>query len=213
MCDKQKLRPACAYGQSDQSYCLSLEYSMAVELLTEHHLEFLSLKGGCTGLSESRLVKMPHCLKSHVTAHIWASISCFNSHHCWRICSQKEIQSNAKFFGTLITMLLSVCDNLENSHVRLTKYKIIFSMHADNFNAFFVFCCFFLLFCFLKINVFNKFFQVPSECHIIWIQIKLDILKGLIWVQNAYKGYQQMPIFNHLNFYIHINILYAFCTF
>ena len=32
---------------------------MSVKLLTEHHLEFLSLKGGCTGLSESTLVKMP----------------------------------------------------------------------------------------------------------------------------------------------------------
>ena len=36
---------------------------MSVELLTEHHLEFLSLKGGCTGSSESTLVKMPHCLE------------------------------------------------------------------------------------------------------------------------------------------------------
>ena len=43
---------------------------MTVKLLTEHHLEFLSLKGGCTGSSESTLVKMSHCLKSHVTAHI-----------------------------------------------------------------------------------------------------------------------------------------------
>ena len=29
---------------------------MTVKLLTEHHLEFLSLKGGCTGLSASTLV-------------------------------------------------------------------------------------------------------------------------------------------------------------
>ena len=70
MCGQQKLRPACAYAQSDQSNCLSLEYSMTVELLTEHHLEFRSLKGGCTGSSESGLVKMPHCWKSHVTAQI-----------------------------------------------------------------------------------------------------------------------------------------------
>ena len=74
-----------------------LEYYMTVKLMTEQHLEFLSLKGGCTGLSESMLakchifgnhmshfiqldhddissestlVKMPHCWKSHVTAHI-----------------------------------------------------------------------------------------------------------------------------------------------
>ena len=40
---------------------------MHVKLLTEHHLEFLSLKGGCTGLSESTLVKMPQCWKSRVT--------------------------------------------------------------------------------------------------------------------------------------------------
>ena len=33
-------------------------------------MEFLSLKGGCTGSSESTLVKMPHCWKSHVMAHI-----------------------------------------------------------------------------------------------------------------------------------------------
>ena len=39
---------------------------MTVKLLTEYHLEFLSLKVGCTGSAESILVKMPHCWKSHV---------------------------------------------------------------------------------------------------------------------------------------------------
>ena len=43
---------------------------MHVMLLTEHHLEFLSLKEGCTGSSESTLVKMTHCWKSHVVAQI-----------------------------------------------------------------------------------------------------------------------------------------------
>ena len=43
---------------------------MTLRLLSEHHLEFLNLKGGCTGLSESTLVKMPHCWKSHVAAHL-----------------------------------------------------------------------------------------------------------------------------------------------
>ena len=33
---------------------------MNVKLLTDHHLEFLSLKGGCTGSSVSTLVKMPY---------------------------------------------------------------------------------------------------------------------------------------------------------
>ena len=44
---------------------------MTVKLLTEHHLEFLSLKGGCTGLSESTLVKMPHCWESYVAAQMY----------------------------------------------------------------------------------------------------------------------------------------------
>ena len=42
---------------------------MSVKLLTEHHLESLSLKGGRTGLSESASVKIPHCWKSHVGVH------------------------------------------------------------------------------------------------------------------------------------------------
>ena len=33
---------------------------MSVKILTEHRLEFVSLKGGCTSSSESTLVKM-HC--------------------------------------------------------------------------------------------------------------------------------------------------------
>ena len=69
MCDQQSLRSACAYAQSDQSLCLSLEYSMSVKLLTEPLLEFLSLKGGYTGSSECTLVKMSNCWKSHATAH------------------------------------------------------------------------------------------------------------------------------------------------
>ena len=79
MCDQQSLRSACAYAQSDQSLCLSLVYYMTVKLLSKHHLVIISLKGGCTGSSEPTLVKIPHCLKSHVAAHICIVIStvCF----------------------------------------------------------------------------------------------------------------------------------------
>ena len=64
MCDQQRLRPAYAYMQSDQSLCLSLKYSMSVEILTEHHLEFVSLKRGCIDPSASTLVEIPLCWKS-----------------------------------------------------------------------------------------------------------------------------------------------------
>ena len=44
---------------------------MIVKLLTVHHLEFLLFKGGFTGLSESTLVKLPHCSKSLITAQLY----------------------------------------------------------------------------------------------------------------------------------------------
>ena len=43
---------------------------MIVKLLTERHLEFLPLKGGCTGSPESTLVNMSNCWKSHALAQI-----------------------------------------------------------------------------------------------------------------------------------------------
>ena len=56
---------------------------MIVKLLTEHHLEFLGLKGGHTGSTESTLVK---CWKSHATLQLhiiafqdiaeWVGIEC-----------------------------------------------------------------------------------------------------------------------------------------
>ena len=51
---------------------------MTVKLLTEHHFEFHSLKGGCTGSSESTLVKMPNCWKSHAVAQIIVAAFHFN---------------------------------------------------------------------------------------------------------------------------------------
>ena len=89
MCNQQSLRSACAYTQSDQSLCKSVEYSISVKLLTEHHLEFVSLKVGCTGSSESTLVKMPHCWKSYVAAQIKFSIQMKDCNDSPRIAKQK----------------------------------------------------------------------------------------------------------------------------
>ena len=51
---------------------------MSIKLLTEHHLESLSLKGGYTSLSVSTFVEMRHCWKSHVMAHLTMLI--YHSH-------------------------------------------------------------------------------------------------------------------------------------
>ena len=55
---------------------------MIVKLLTEHHLEFLSLKGGCRGSSESTRVKMQNCWKSHALAHICSVLFCSALNSC-----------------------------------------------------------------------------------------------------------------------------------
>ena len=65
---------------------------MIVKLLTEHHLEFLSLKGGCKSLSESTLVKMSNCWK-YAATHILCKLSCFPVYYTMPICVM-DIQFN-----------------------------------------------------------------------------------------------------------------------
>ena len=58
--------------------------------------------------------------------------------------------------------------------------------------AFFVVCRLFSKSTYLKILS-----GIPSECETAWIQIRPDILSGLIWVQTAEtvcKGYQQKTL-------------------
>ena len=43
---------------------------MTAKLLTENYLKFLSLTAACTGSYKSIHIKMSHCWKSHVVAHI-----------------------------------------------------------------------------------------------------------------------------------------------
>ena len=39
---------------------------------------------------------------------------------------------------------------------------------------------------------FTKNFQEHNQSQTVWIQIRPDILLGLIWIQTVYKDYQQM---------------------
>ena len=76
---------------------------------------------------------------------------------------------------------------------KIKKIKKIFKpiltlCMLGNFACFFVVCGFFF-----KINFFKKNLTgIPSECQIVWIQIRPEIfLLDLIWVQTVCKGYQQ----------------------
>ena len=64
---------------------------MTVKLMTEQHLEFLSFIGGCRGSSESTLVKMPHCWKSHALAQLLLLFSKIYLH------LQSQYVSNGEF--------------------------------------------------------------------------------------------------------------------
>ena len=70
---------------------------MIVKLQTEHHLEFLSLKGGCRGSSKSTLVKMPHYWKSHVTVLIYVIAYLFKTFDCLFDLIRNRTLSNDSF--------------------------------------------------------------------------------------------------------------------
>ena len=55
---------------------------MNVKLLTEHHFEIPSLKGGCTGSSESTLVKF-HIVGNHVSRLIFFLLSYHSNDGTW----------------------------------------------------------------------------------------------------------------------------------
>ena len=52
---------------------------MIVKLLAERHLEFISLKEGCRGSSESIFDKMSNFWKSHAAAYILYGPQCENT--------------------------------------------------------------------------------------------------------------------------------------
>ena len=81
---------------------------MIVKLLTEYHLEFLSLKGGCPDLSESTNVKMPHCWKSQALAHIVLFHTCGISIGDVRT----SASSGVSFCVSLGTVDITCTDNL-----------------------------------------------------------------------------------------------------
>ena len=60
---------------------------MFVKLPTEHQLMFLSLKGGCTGSSESTLVKITHCCRG---SYIVSFVDIFYLWRLWRVSEIKR---------------------------------------------------------------------------------------------------------------------------
>ena len=74
---------------------------------TEHHLEFLGLKGYYTGSSESTLVKILHCWKSHVAPqkHI-------HRRHMLMHINAMTIGPEAKPFAPIYVTICNIFDDL-----------------------------------------------------------------------------------------------------
>ena len=87
-----------------------------------------------------------------------------------------------KLFGRFVR------PDLEPNHLTLWLYFWIFrkSYSADEENSFVFVVCRFLDELFQ-----NNLSWIPSECQIVWIQIRPDVLTVLIWVQTACEDYQQ----------------------
>ena len=147
MCYQQSLRSACAYTASDQSLCLSLEYSMIVKLLTEHHLEFLSLKGGCRGSSKSTLCKISNCRKSYAAAQFFYNSRCISSsslrgcllkgsvwefNKCLTMMCLSMIAPLGSSTGSLINVSINGSDNIEIETWPYLYSAIIYNMSHYN---------------------------------------------------------------------------------
>ena len=105
------------------------------KLVTEHHLEFLSLKGGCTGLSESTLVSMPHCWKSCVTAHLPKLFE----YICHCTCLLFDLSFMTSLMGKIV--IITPCIKINKQH-QCFAYILLTLFNDDN-NVGFIYEAFF----------------------------------------------------------------------
>ena len=81
---------------------------MTVKLVAEQHFEFLSLKGGCIGWSESMLYKMSHCWKSHVTALIMIVYYITGMSEVWFIVDIMELRGYEREVGSILVSVTGI---------------------------------------------------------------------------------------------------------
>ena len=109
------------------------------------------------------------------------------------------------------------CNNLFNAQL-LKTHKVWIILHANVFlhwiasflhvtvnslppQKFFVLFCRLLIFFSKSTFSKNSLSGIPSECQTDLIQIRSEILSGLIWVQYVCKSYQQTTLWGNVNEY------------
>ena len=153
---------------------------MNIKLRTKHHLEFLSIKGGCTGSSESRLVKIPHCWKSHVVAQLSLS------------------SGDAKSYAYGVPMpFSSLCRHIYRSLTLCPKIKfscfcllLIFSKSTFSHNSF-------------RNTIGSRSGPIKTS-DLIWVQSVCKGYQQAMLVGSELRMVAWMTLFNSSTFYISI---------
>ena len=113
---------------------------MTVKLLTEQLLELLSLKGGCTDLSESFHVKMPRFWKSHVAAHLLMAEQGLTGVRCITVALYRALW-HAAFHGTYITQKLRSATRLILSSLVESTFFLNEQLHRQSARSCILFMC------------------------------------------------------------------------
>ena len=149
---------------------------MILRLLAKHHLEFLSLKGGCTGSSESTLVKLPHCWKSHVKVHLYLNIKniflkcdCFSEFFKMRLliysktCVKRPLSKRSKI-GFRLMQVKSIAECSKGSILQYFRPSLNFHLSLR-----YLFCLF-LSGCFTQVLLY-LYFSLCFSVHLTNIQM------------------------------------------
>ena len=107
---------------------------MTFKLLTEPHLEFISLTRGFTCSYESTLIKMPHCWKSHVMAQVILYLSYDDASGseitpCNKICKPLVVY---RFTGNVITFITTLRTRRQNHNVFTPEIRFQRICHMIN---------------------------------------------------------------------------------
>ena len=89
-------------------------------------------------------------------------------------------------------LLQNLCEVLKSDILKCLKVHFLVKIYLTLCMLGNLSCCCCCLLTFFKINFFQKKISgTLSECQMVCIQIRTDILSVLIWVQTVCKGYQQ----------------------
>ena len=111
-------------------------------------------------------------------------------HYTYKICLTYDLMNyKNKYQNSRFITGLS-CPHIVDSRQYVHVHNVLNSLHPWQF-----FLALLSSADFFQNQLFHtKNSEIPSECQIVWNQIRPDILSGLIWLQTVCKSYQQTTL-------------------